>query len=108
MTNNQAEYIALIQGMRRAKDEGMKRLVVKGDSEIVVNQMTGTYNCFSDKLVPLNDYANEIERYFHSVTYTHIPRQQNTIADALSNHGRTNECDYEVMLDLDLDPPVRR
>ena len=53
VTNNQAEYIALIQGMIKAKDEGMKRLVVKGDSEVIIYQMTGRYECHAERLVPL-------------------------------------------------------
>ena len=53
VTNNQAEYIALIQGMIKAQDEGMKRLVVKGDSEVIIYQMTGRYECHAERLVPL-------------------------------------------------------
>ena len=53
VTNNQAEYIALIQGMIKAQDKGMKRLVVKGDSEVIIYQMTGRYECHAERLVPL-------------------------------------------------------
>ena len=108
VTNNQAEYIALIQGMKRAKSEGMKRLVVKGDSELVINQMTCLYGCNSSKLVPLNEYAKELEKSFISVSYTHIPRAQNTIADALANQGKTRDVDYEVILQLHTYPPLRQ
>lgn len=108
VTNNQAEYIALIQGMIKAQDEGMKRLVVKGDSEVIIKQMAGQYQCLSERLVPLNEYAKEFEGAFMSVRYEHIPRTQNTVADSLASLGKTNDADYEVTLDVDVYPPIRR
>ena len=108
VTNNQAEYIALICGMRRAQKEGMKRIVCRGDSEVVIYQMTGDYQCYSDKLVPLNDYACELEQRFLSVTYQHVSRANNCEADELANRGKTEAADVEVQLQLHHYPPVGR
>ena len=108
VTNNQAEYIALIQGMIKAQDEGMKRLVVKGDSEVIIYQMTGRYECNAERLMPLNEYAKEFEGAFISVRYEHIPRTLNTVADSLASLVKKNKADYEVTLDVDVYPPIRR
>ena len=43
-----------------------------------------------------------------SVRYEHIPRTQNTVADSLASLGKTNGADYEVTLDVDVYPPIRR
>ena len=106
VTNNQAEYIGMIMGMIEAKSQGMKRIKVRGDSELVICQMRGEYDVNSDKLTSLNEYANEIERHFSSVTYEWIPRNKNTLADALATQGRSNNVDYEVKLQLRSWPPV--
>ena len=106
VTNNQAEYIGLIAGLLEAEQQGMRRLAVKGDSETAINQMDGTYACRSDKLIALNDHANEIERRFQRITYTWIPRNQNPVADALASLGKTNDADAEMTLNLHRDPPV--
>ena len=106
VTNNQAEYIGLIAGLLEAEQQGMRRLAVKGDSKLVINQMDGTYDCHSDKLISLRDYANEIERRFQRITYTWIPRNQNTVADALASLGKTDDADEEMTLKVHRDPPV--
>lgn len=106
VTNNQAEYVGLIAGLLEAESQGMRRVTVKGDSELVIKQMTGEYDTRNDKLIALNDYANEIERRFQRVTYSWIPRSQNTIADGLAADGKTDDADTEMTLNLHRHPPV--
>ncbi len=86
-TNNVAEYTGLIIGMQQAAERGIRKLVVRGDSQLVIRQMLGEYKVKSPGLLALYQQAKKIERQFESVTYQHIYREQNTRADALSNQG---------------------
>jgi len=106
VTNNQAEYIGLITGLLEAESQGLRRLAVKGDSELVINQMNGYYEARSDRIVALNQYANEIERRFQRVTYAWISRQENAVADSLASQGKTEYADTEVTLNINRNPPV--
>ena len=106
VTNNQAEYIGLITGLLEAESQGLRRLAAKGDSELVINQMNGYYEARSDRIVALNQYANEIERRFQRVTYAWISRQENAVADSLASQGKTEYADTEVTLNINRNPPV--
>ena len=85
----------------------MKRIRVRGDSQLVIRQMTGCYEVRREKLVPLNQYANEIEAELRNVTYEWIERCDNTVADSLAGEGQGAHPDYTVALDVYDDPPVR-
>jgi ribonuclease HI len=84
-TNNQAEYTGLIIGLKYALDNHIQEILVKGDSQLIINQMTGKYNCNSDKLYDLYKTAKELERKFKQVQYEHVLRKFNKRADHLSN-----------------------
>ena len=99
VTNNQAEYAALILGMLEAEREGMKRIKIKGDSDLVIKQMQGEWNVSNQKMIPLNNYANQIESRFKSVTYEWIPRDSNAVANELANNGREGYADREARID---------
>ncbi|HIP42512.1 MAG TPA: ribonuclease HI family protein [Aquifex aeolicus] len=83
-TGNEAEYKALIEGLRKAKELGIKNLVVKGDSQIVINQVMGKYRVKNERLKNLYTQVKELERFFNSIYYEKIPREQNREADNLS------------------------
>ena len=88
VTSNQAEYMGLIAGLQSAKNQGMKRLRVKGDSELVIRQMQGSYRVNSQNLVKLQQTAAAlVVGHFQKVEFTHIPRGDNGRADALANEG---------------------
>ena len=107
VTSNQAEYVGLITGLLEAERQGMRRLEVRGDSELVINQMKQTYETLHPKLTPLNTYASQIERRFMDVTYTHIPRWRNRLADALANDAQSDGDEtMQVLLRLQRNPPV--
>ena len=59
-TNNQAEYIGLIHGLKAAERQMIRTLKVQGDSELVIRQMQGKYMVTSSKLRPLHEEANEL------------------------------------------------
>lgn len=85
-TNNQAEYMGLIMGLEYAiKNANIKKLQVFGDSQLVIRQMTGVYQCKSDQLRTYYNQAKELERMFEEITFTHVFRCNNKRADYLSN-----------------------
>lgn len=84
-TNNYAEYMALIIGLIKAKSLNIKHLLVKGDSQLVINQVTGKYKVNSDNLKPLYKDAITLINYFDIITFEHIKRDLNKVADKLAN-----------------------
>ena len=84
-TNNQAEYTGLIIGLKYAVDNQIQDLLVQGDSQLVINQMTGKYKCNADKLVSLYKTAKVLEKQIKTVQYAHVLRKFNARADELSN-----------------------
>jgi ribonuclease HI len=86
-TNNVAEYTGLILGLRRAKAMGIKVLEVLSDSELLVKQLAGDYAVKAEHLKPLHDEAQALLRGFSDVEVRHIPREENTQADLMSNRA---------------------
>jgi ribonuclease HI len=84
-TNNEAEYSGLILGLKQALEMNIKTLLVKGDSQLVIHQMTGKYKCNSPNLLPLYQTAKNMEKSFDKIEYTHVLRNLNHRADELSN-----------------------
>lgn len=86
-TNNVAEYMGLIIGLKRAKAMGIKELEVLCDSELLVKQLSGEYAVKADHLRPLHDEAQQLLKGFQWILVRHIPREQNVQADAMSNRA---------------------
>jgi len=94
-TNNQAEYSGLIEGLEAAiwYVECFNRLVIKGDSMLVIKQMRGEYRVKSEKMLPLHRRANVVVRKLKAanpklvVEFMHVPRAFNDGADALADHA---------------------
>ncbi|HSN13537.1 MAG TPA: reverse transcriptase-like protein [Anaeromyxobacteraceae bacterium] len=86
-TNNVAEYMGLILGLRRAKAMGIKELDVLADSELMVKQLSGEYAVKAEHLKPLHLEAEALLKGFADVTVRHIPREENAQADAMSNRA---------------------
>jgi len=84
-TNNVAEYSALIAGLRRAAEVGAHELEVRSDSELMVKQMRGDYRVKNRALQDLFLEASKLARQLDRVEYTHVRREQNTLADRLVN-----------------------
>jgi len=85
VTNNYAEYTALIMGLESALYMDITDLLVEGDSLLVINQMTGKYKCHSSNLLPLYNKANELKAKFNYIEFQHIYRRLNVRADELAN-----------------------
>ena len=86
-TNNVAEYGALIAGLELALDNDVTDIDVRMDSELVVNQVQGTWKIKNDRLRSLAVKAQGLLNRFDSATITHVPREQNAGADRLANQG---------------------
>jgi probable phosphoglycerate mutase len=86
-TNNVAEYTAAILGLERAGELGARDVLLRSDSQLLVNQLTGRYRVKTPHLQPLHRRIRELARAFDRVTYEHVPRERNTEADRLANAG---------------------
>lgn len=84
-TNNVAEYHALLNGLRRAAELGARRVQVKMDSKLVVEQMSGRWKIKHPDMRELALQCREIAQSFDSITYTWVPRKDNSRADELAN-----------------------
>ena len=86
-TNNQSEYKALVAGLELAKSEGVTELSCFLDSELVVKQMQGKYKVKNADLKLLLDRARAIAVGIGEVSYGHVRREKNKIADRLVNEA---------------------
>jgi ribonuclease HI len=87
VTNNQAEYTALVRALEHALRLGEHhRLLVHSDSELMVKQMRGEYKVKNEELRGLYDQARTLTRRFTgAVTFQHVRREHNKRADELCN-----------------------
>lgn len=86
-TNNVAEWTGLLRGLERALELGVKELQVRGDSELVIKQMTGVYRVKNAQLKPLADQVAALLPRFQRVDVKHLYRTDNARADALANEA---------------------
>jgi ribonuclease HI len=84
-TNNVAEYYGLITALDCAAAQGIDRLLVRSDSELLVRQMQGRYKVKSADLRPLYERARKLANGFAYFAVEHVPREQNSEADSLAN-----------------------
>jgi len=86
-TNNVAEYSALIEGIKIAKDFKAKKVKFFLDSELVVKQIKGIYKVKNKNLLSLYNQVIDQLKQFEQFTIEHVPREQNKKADQLANAG---------------------
>lgn len=86
-TNNIAEYHGLIAALQWAVEHDVKQITVKGDSQLIVEQMRGNYKVKNEGLKPLYLQARMLVMQIGDVRFEHVPREQNKDADRLSNIG---------------------
>ena len=86
-TNNVAEYRALVAGLERAAEAGVRELEVVSDSELLVKQMRGEYKVKNSALRGLVLDASRHARRLDTVTYRHVRREHNELADRLVNEA---------------------
>ncbi len=86
-TNNRAEYMALIMGLKAARALGLEHLNIFADSELMVRQVSGRYKVKSPVLKPLYAQVMVLLGSFKGVKIRHVPRASNKDADALANEA---------------------
>jgi len=86
-TNNVAEYTAAILGLERAAELGARRVLLRSDSQLLINQLTGQYRVKTPHLLPLHRRLRQLAAGFDKVTFEHVPRGANVEADRLANEG---------------------
>ena len=84
-TSQQAEYHGLLAGLERALELGYRQVDCYMDSAMVVNQMRGVYTLKDESLEPVHDRAMRLLDSFEKVSFSHIKRDLNTLADAEVN-----------------------
>src|SRR3990167_4984777 len=84
-TNNQAEYNALKLGLEEAAQRSAQIVHIYMDSLLVINQMKGLYKVKHKDLLPVFQAIKALEHHFQEVTFTHVPRELNKLADAMVN-----------------------
>ena len=86
-TNNVAEYTAAIRGLEEAARLGARDVLLRSDSLLLVNQLTGRYRVKTPHLQPLHRRVRDLVREFDKVEFEHVPRERNVEADRLANRG---------------------
>jgi ribonuclease HI len=86
-TNNRAEYLALLEGLKAVREWKPDRLEVFLDSLLVVEQMAGRYRVRDAALAPLHREARALLDSFPAASIAHVRREKNRGADALANRA---------------------
>jgi len=84
-TNNNAEYQALVIGLKMAKKNRIENLECFLDSELIVKQMNGIYKISDANIKQIKKLIDTLLPNFQKVSFTHIPREQNKLADKIVN-----------------------
>lgn len=94
-TNNVAEYIALLAGLQAALEINPDATIsVRMDSKLVIEQMSGGWKIKHPDMIALGAQVQELVRG-KQITWQWIPREQNTLADALANRAMDDLADYD-------------
>ena len=88
-TNNEAEYEALLYGLRMVISLGIRRLMVFGDFDLVVNQVMKEWDIQSTAMTTYCVAVRKLEKKIDGLELHHIPRSQNQAADDLAKLGST-------------------
>jgi ribonuclease HI len=89
VSNNEAEYVALLHGLRLAASLGIKRLLVYGDSVVVINQVNKSWDRNKENMDAYCLEVRKLENKFYGLGFHHIVRDNNVAADVLSKLGST-------------------
>src|SRR5664279_4215178 len=90
-SNNVAEYEALVHGLKVAKEIGIRRIQCFGDSDLVVQQVSGTWDALDANMALYRFHVQKISGYFDGCDFHHVPRAENEAADILSKIGSSRQ-----------------
>ena len=80
-TNNRAEYLSCIEGLKLCINNNIKNVLVQGDSELVINQVNNIYKVNDTVLHIYCKEINKLKGDFTNITFQHIKREFNKEAD---------------------------
>jgi ribonuclease HI len=83
-SNNMAEYEALLCGLKITIETGIKRLDVRGDSQLVTDQVMKNASCHDDKMEAYCKAVQALEDKFYGIELNHVPRRYNDEADEIA------------------------
>ncbi|GJV08912.1 reverse transcriptase domain-containing protein [Tanacetum coccineum] len=89
-SNNEAEYEALIAGLRIAAQMGVQNVQVNMDSKLVANQVLGTYVAKEENMIKYLEKVKGLVSGFANFSISQVPRSKNKKADALSKIASTS------------------
>lgn len=91
-TNNFAEYQGMICGLNLALKNNITDLAVYMDSKLIVEQMNGNWKVKNANIKPLFEKSKRIAEQFEKISYCHVRREKNTVADSIANEVMDRGC----------------
>jgi ribonuclease HI len=88
-TNNMAEYEALIFWLSAVLSPGVWRLLVKGNSQLIIKQVKGECSCNDPQLATYLLHVQKPKKDFEVLDLHHVPRTDNVVTDDLSTKATT-------------------
>ena len=79
-----AKYKACVLGLQTVIEKKMKSLNVYGDSVLIICQLNGEWEIRDSKLVPYQEFIKKMIDQFEKITFKHLSREENYLADALA------------------------
>ncbi|RDX91197.1 Retrovirus-related Pol polyprotein from transposon 17.6, partial [Mucuna pruriens] len=104
-SNNQAEYEALLAGMRLVLEIEAKRLITKSDSKLITRQVNGEYQAKDPRLAKYKERAKTMAASFESFKLLHVPRDQNKRADLLAKLASTRRGLQRLVIHENINTP---
>jgi ribonuclease HI len=83
-TNNFAEYEGLVTGLRLARELGIRRLLIRGESQLVAKQVQKEYICNNDKMTEYLAEVQRMEKFFDGFEVRYVSRLDNRDVDPLA------------------------
>ena len=87
ITNNESEYKSLSIGIDKAIELNIKNLIVKGDSQLVINQILGKYMVKNNNLKEIYNLIKRKIKFFNNISFNHVYRKFNKRSDELANNA---------------------
>jgi ribonuclease HI len=87
MTNNEAEYCAILFALEQAQPMSPREVHIFSDSEVIIRQLRGEYGAHIATMQQLRERVLALAGRFPCVTFTRIPRDENALADALASEA---------------------
>ncbi|XP_062103084.1 uncharacterized protein LOC133814096 [Humulus lupulus] len=99
-TNNEAEYDVLIYGLELAREMGIQLLNIRGDSQLMIEQVAGNFDTKAPHLASLLQKVTDLRSHFRQFELILVPREQNQKADALAKLASARGCTRQSSISI--------